>query len=231
MFALFAGFTLSQLRPTIKEHCERVSGIRRCMSDLCPTVGYNTQLGGTLLVSPMSIILGFMLVLMPTASHLGQCPAFTGQTKENSSVSIKDLRDAPTIVVLNHESLSLWTYPWRDFMPGPTQGADGSPLMVVLRLANADKKPIPTGVRMDRAWVLFGDEVWEASSLRQRMFGQAPPKEGWINCSDLSVCETTIRGGPKWGPRVSVDVVVLLTDRDGNHHFLRAPKQNVEASW
>jgi hypothetical protein len=173
----------------------------------------------------MNVILSLMLALIPAASQFRQSPAFMDQKQENSSVSIKDLRSAPTVVVLDNKSLSLSAYLWRDF--NPMQGANGSPLMVTFKLAGADKKPIPSGVRMDRAWVLLGDEIWEASDLRGRIPAQVPAKDSWINCSALPVCGTTVRDGPKWGPGVSVDVVVLLTDSEGKHYFLQAPKRYI----
>ena len=79
-------------------------------------------------------------------------------------------------------------------------------------------------------WVLFGDEVWETSRLRDQMFGQPPNKDWWINCSDSPVCEATARGGPKWGPDVFVDVVVRLTDKEGQHYLLQVAQQRVQAS-
>jgi hypothetical protein len=44
------------------------------------------------------------------------------------------------------------------------------------------------------------------------------------------MCEFTVRDGPKWGPFVFVDVVAQLTDKEGRHHLLQAPKQYVNRS-
>ena len=155
--------------------------------------------------------------------------AQTGQSKENLSVAIKDLRKAATEVEIDGQSLSLSAYPWRDFMPGAANGPDGSPMMVGLKVATTDKKPFPSGVRLDRVWVLFGEQVWETSKLRDQN-GPSYDKDSWINCSDSPVCEVTVRNGPKWGPGVLVDVVVRLTDREGQHQLLKAPKQCVNAT-
>lgn len=177
----------------------------------------------------MNMILCLMLALMPGASPLRQLRALVGQTKQDLSVSIKDLRNAPTVVVLDNRSLYLSVYPWRDFAPGAT-GPDGTPMMVGLKVTSADKQPLPSGIRMDRAWVLFGEQSWEVSNLRGRKAGQDHDKDSWINCSDSPTCEVTIRDGPKWGPGVFVDVVVRLTDSEGQHHFLQAQKQRVMRS-
>ncbi len=178
----------------------------------------------------MNTIFILLLALIPSAFPFVQLPAQTGQSKENLSVSIKDLQSAPPEVVIDGRSLSLSAYPWRDFMPGTSAGGDGSPMMVVVKVATSDKKPIPSGVRMDRVWVLFGEQVWETSELRDQP--KTPPynKDLWVNCSDLPVCEVTARGGPKWGPDVFVDVVVRLTDNEGRHHLLQVPKQYVNAT-
>ena len=187
-------------------------------------------LGVTFLSNAMNIIFTLLLPLIPAAFPFMQFPAQVGQSKENLSISIKDLRNAPTEIVLDGRSLSLSAFPWRDFMPTTSWGADGSPMMVVLKVATIDKKPFPSGVRMDRVWVLFGEQVWETSKLRDQMRSPPYDKDSWINCSDSPVCEATARNGPKWGPGVFVDVVVRLTDKEGRHHFLQVPKQRVQAS-
>jgi len=108
--------------------------------------------------------------------------------------------------------------------------SDGKPMIGVFKVATSDKKSFPSGVRIDRAWVLFGEQTWETSEFREQSEGPANHKdsnEKWINCPDSAVCEAVARGGPKWGPGVFVDVVVQLTDREGRHHLLRAPKQYV----
>ena len=175
----------------------------------------------------MNIIFTLLPALILAAFPFKQLPAQTGQSKENLSVSIKDLRNAATKIVLDGRPLSLSAYPWRDFMPSTLPAPDGSPMMVVLKVATADKKPFPSGVRMDRAWVLSGEQVWETSEFRH---AKNPGKDSWINCSDSPVCEATAREGPKWGPGVFVDVVVRLTDKEGRHHLLQVRKQCVEAA-
>jgi hypothetical protein len=178
----------------------------------------------------MNTIFTLLLALIPAASPFQQFPALVGQSKENLSVSINDLRNAPTEVVLDGRSLSLSAYLWRDFMPSYPPAPDGQPMIAVLKVATSDKKPFPSGVRMDRAWVLFGEQMWETSEFRARVKGLPYSKDSWINCSDSPVCEAVARDGPKWDPGVFVDVVVRLTDKEGRHHLLRVPKQCVKAT-
>jgi hypothetical protein len=179
----------------------------------------------------MKVILSLIVALMLAASPPKQLRAFVGQTKQNLSVPIKDLRNAPTMVVVDNRSLHLSTYPWRDFSPG-AWGQGGSPMNIGLKVTSADKQPLPSGLRMDRAWVLFGEEAWEVP-IRGRKAGQDHDKDSWINwinCADKPVCEISLGGGPQWGPSVYVDVVVRLTDSEGRKHFLQAPNQFVIAT-
>ena len=178
----------------------------------------------------MNVIITLLLPLILGAFPLGHPPAQVRQSKEKLSIAIKDLRNAPTEVDIDGRSLSLSAYPWRDFMPGSFNGPDGSPMMVVLKVATNDKKPFPSGVRLDRVWVLFGEQVWDTSKLRDQMKSPPDDKDSWINCSDSPVCEVTARNGPKWGPDVFVDIVVRLTDKEGQHHLLQIPKQCVNAT-
>jgi hypothetical protein len=176
----------------------------------------------------MNTIFNLLLALIPVACLFQQFPAQVGQSKENLSVSINDLRSAPTEVVLDGRSLSLSAYLWRDFMPKShphdESMIDGEPMIAVLKVGTSDKKPFPSGVRMDRAWVLFGEQMWEVSEFR----AQVQDKDSWISCPDSPVCEAVARDGPKWGPGVFVDVVVRLTDKEGRHHLLQVPKQCVK---
>src|SRR5687767_5242147 len=113
----------------------------------------------------MNVIFSLMLLIIAPLTPLG---SYQDQTKPDSSVPIKDLRNAPAEVVLENKTLRLTAYAGRDFMP-ILRRADGSRLMVVLKLTAADKTRLPIGVRLDRAWVLFGEEIWEVSDLRNRI--------------------------------------------------------------
>ena len=175
----------------------------------------------------MNTIFTLLPILILTAFYFVQLPADMDQAKNDLSVSIKNLRSAPTSVVIDDRSLSLSADPWRDFMPGTVSTPDGSPMTVVLRVSTSDKKPFPREVRIDRAWVVFGEQVWETSEFRHL---KTPGKDSWIECSDAPMCEATARGGPKWGPDVLVDVVVRLTDKEGRHHLLQVKKQTVIAT-
>ena len=84
----------------------------------------------------MNLILSLMFVLMVSASQ--------GLTRQDSSVPIKELRNAPTEVVLDNRTLQLSISAWRNFMPG-TVGEE-RPLMIAFKLSSFDEQPLPNGV-------------------------------------------------------------------------------------
>ena len=175
----------------------------------------------------MKVILKIVLGLIAVAVLFTEVPAQTDHAKENLPASIKDLRNAPTEIVLDGRSLSLSAYLWRDFAPG--SGDSDRSLMVGLKVATSDKQAFPGGVRLDRAWVLFGEQIWEVPPFRGRL-KDSPNKERWIKCSDSPVCEApSARGGPMWSPGVLVDVVLRLIDKEGQHHLIQAPRQYINA--
>ncbi len=178
----------------------------------------------------MKRIVSLVLALMSVAFLCKENAAQVDQTQENSPVSLKDLRNAPAEIVLDGKSLSLTAFPWRDFMPGTSHGGEGSPLMVGLKVTASGAKPFPSGVRIDRAWVILGEQIWEVSNLRTQLKSPSDNQDGWINCSESLGCQATIREGPKWGPGVNVDVVVRLTDKEGQHYLIQSQKQKIQAS-
>lgn len=167
-----------------------------------------------------------LLALMPSASPFDQHPAQKSQSKETAPISISELRKAPAKVVIDGRSLTLSAYLWRDFMPGAALGPNGTPMMAVFNVATADKKLFPSGVRIERAWVLFGEQVWEPGEFDPRTKDSRQDKDS--SCPDTPVCEVSARNGPKWGPNIYVDVVVRLIDKQGRHHLLQATKQYVQ---
>ena len=173
----------------------------------------------------MSVIIKLLLMLLPAVSLFQQLPAGVDQSKQDATVCVKDLRSAPIDVVLDGRSLHLSTYIWRDFAPSSYSG--GQPMIAVFKVSTSDKKPLPSGIRMDRSWVLFGDQIWEAWEFRTRMKGSTKSEDSWVRCPESPVCEVTAREGPKWDPGIYVDVVVRLIDKEGRQYLLQAQKQYV----
>ena len=177
----------------------------------------------------MSVIFSLVLALMPVAFPAEQPRDLVSQKKQDSSIPIKDLRNAPTTVVVNNRSLHLSAYAWRDFSPGIGTMGDRS-LSVAVKITSADNQPLQVGLRMQRAWILFGEQVWEVSNLRGGKPGQDEVKDSWIGCGNGPECQVSLRGGPMWEPGVYIDVVLRLTDSEGKAYLIQAPNQKIIAT-
>jgi hypothetical protein len=121
------------------------------------------------------------------------------------------LLDAPTQVHVDGHDLTLEAHLWRDFKP--ISPPDGKPLVAVLRVKTADGRAFPAGVTADQVSVVFGDEVWTAPARQEH--------PSW----HPGVLEVVARDGPRWGPGVTVDVVVRLRGSGGSEFRLGAPDQ------
>jgi hypothetical protein len=125
------------------------------------------------------------------------------------------LRAAPTTVTLSGETLRLMPYVYRDFQP--VSPPDGRAMIAILRVQTTGGSAFPTGVRVDAAWVVFGQEVWTASVEETAGVQPGSPMGEWV-----------IRNGPKWGPGVNVDVIVELRTSTGSTSLLRASDQLIQ---
>ena len=125
-----------------------------------------------------------------------------------------ELAAAPTAVTVAGKSLKLETFLWRDFMP--VAPPDGQPLLASLQVRTADGSDVPATVRADMVWVLNGSETWSVV-----------PREEKSRSNTAPYYEVMARDGPKWGPGITVDVVVRLRDAEERAFLLRAPGQMI----
>ena len=125
---------------------------------------------------------------------------------QSGLVPTAELLSAPTSISVGGQQLTLGAELWRDFMPtiGPSE-PDGKPLAAVMYFTAATGT-VPAGLRIDRVWVVFGDEQWETATLEEHFFDRY---------------EVVARNGPKWGPGVNVHVIVSVTGA-GASGLLRA---------
>ena len=130
-------------------------------------------------------------------------------------VPVAELEAAPLTAVVNGQELVLSPYLWRDFMP--FSPPDGRPLIAILRLERADGAPLAGALAISAAWVVNGDEVW-TGRVREERVASPPPL----------YYEAIMRGGPKWGPGITVDVVVRIRDSNGEAQLLRAAKVPID---
>ncbi len=104
---------------------------------------------------------------------------------------------APERVEIDGCEYTLTANAWRDFQP--VAPPNGQPLAVAVWVnVTGSLSSMPQGAFIDRVWVLNGKEQWSAEPER--------PSERGLTMSLSAV----IRGGPKWGPGIAVDVVVRL---------------------
>ena len=130
-------------------------------------------------------------------------------------VATGELQAAPVSVKVGQETLVLMPLLWRDFMP--VSPSDGKPLVAVLRVQAADRAALAATFHVDGAWVIYGAEVWAATVGEEKL---ASPSQTFY--------EVVARDGPKWGPNVSVDVVVRIREPSGSSQLLRAAAQLIQ---
>jgi len=73
---------------------------------------------------------------------------------------------------------------------------------------------------MDALWIVYKNEVWKAWFLE----AYSPLDPDRIRFGRF------FRDGPKWGPDVSVDVIVRIDGGDGDLQLLRATNQLIGAT-
>jgi len=129
-----------------------------------------------------------------------------------------DLAAAPTRVVLAAKSLTLDASLWRDFMP--ISPPDGKPLVAVLQVRTEDGSEVPATVRAEMVWVLNGTDSWLSVPREERSRSETAP-----------VYEFVARDGPKWGPGITVDVVVRLGDAGGSESLLRVANRPIQGTF
>jgi hypothetical protein len=124
---------------------------------------------------------------------------------------------APELVEIASREYTLETYLWRDFMP--ISPPDGKPLIAKVKVTAVDLEPFPEGLDADKLYVIYGEEVWVTD------FSDELPPPG---VPDHQL-DRIARDGPKWGPWVTVDVVVRLVG-GGDTHLLSASDQMISRS-
>jgi hypothetical protein len=135
--------------------------------------------------------------MRPALAFMLVC-AISGCRTGPSEPELTGLRGTPTSVILAGQPFELPVSLYRDF--APSSPPDGRELAAVVRLPDR-----LAAVRVERIWVLFGEQVWSAG------VEQVAGTQDWV-----------ARGGPKWGPGVLVDVVARLREAGGEGVLVRA---------
>jgi len=124
-----------------------------------------------------------------------------------------ELRAAPTEIAVGATTVRLEASLWRDFQP--VSPPDGKPLVAVLRIRAIAGGGVPADLHPEFAWVLNGRQAWASDVGEERR----EPSGAFI--------EVVARDGPKWGPRIEVDVVVRLRDASGRVQLLQVRGQPI----
>jgi hypothetical protein len=115
-------------------------------------------------------------------------------------------------VAVGGQTLVLTTYLWRDFQP--VSPPDGKPLVAILRVQTLTRTPLTSSFSVDGAWITNGTDVWAPNVVQENI---ATPGNAYY--------EVVARDGPKWGPGVTVDVVVRIREASGTTQLLRVAGQ------
>jgi hypothetical protein len=157
----------------------------------------------------------YTIALLSTLAAVAACSQRSPTAPDSERPT--ELRAAPTTVAVGGKTLTVQTALWRDFMP--VSPPDGKPLIAVAQVRTSDGSAVPEHVRADAIWVLHGTEMWMATPIEERTRAETAPSY-----------EVVARDGPKWGPDVTVDVVLRLRDASGQAFLLRAPNQRIRAT-
>jgi hypothetical protein len=153
---------------------------------------------------------------------------FAASTRAETLVPLEALRGAPQSIQVDGVVVQLKAQVWRDFMPGSLSDADtqspesavpGRPMIAALRVIARNGLRIPQGIRVDVAWVILRDRIW-----------QSQPAEEQPRDAAAHEFVITMRNGPKWPPQAVVDIVVRIVDSNGAAHLLASRHQKIEAA-
>lgn len=125
----------------------------------------------------------------------------------------KQLKNAPEYLRLDGINLDLSAYLWRDFMP--PSGPNGSPLMAVVEL-EGENGLLPGEIESERLYIIYENNIWATG------FDEVSIEDDEI--------EVISRNGPKWGPDVEVEVV-LMFNYDGKTYEIREDDVTIEATY
>ncbi len=130
------------------------------------------------------------------------------------------LKNAPDTLTIQGQAIVLRTSLWRDFMP--ICPPNGRPLIALIKIETVDSSNIAADIDSDALYIIYKNDVWHS-----RYAEEMPPNDrGKKPFQVLKIA----RNGPKWGPRVYVDVVIRVI-ADGKHYFLRASDQYIGATF
>ena len=110
-------------------------------------------------------------------------------------------------LMIGSNSFVLDAYLWRDFMPISPE--NGQPMISINWLVSTDLAKIPDNISMVKQYVFFEDKIWIAEYENEAPAPSLPAYK----------LERISRNGPKWGPKIYVDVISNIYDSKTNKNY------------
>ncbi|NLJ82815.1 MAG: hypothetical protein GX330_06795 [Bacteroidales bacterium] len=128
--------------------------------------------------------------------------------EETSRVEILQIRKkAVDTLKIDSNTFVLDAYLWRDFMPVSPE--NGQSMISINWLICIDSTKIPDNINMVKQYVIYNDEVWEAN------YENEAPEPSLPEYKMVKIS----RNGPKWGPKVYVDVISQIRNSKTNKDY------------
>jgi hypothetical protein len=160
----------------------------------------------------MKLIHRFSIIALAACNFLTSCERDEFTNIKVDQALISELKSkAVDVVTIDAQVYFLDAYLWRDFMP--ISPPNGKPLISINWLIRTDSTSIPIDIVLKQQFVIKGDSVWIAD---------------YTNESHQTLDykqERVSRNGPKWGPKIYVDVIAKITDtKTSCDYYLRRDK-------
>jgi uncharacterized protein (DUF2225 family) len=143
------------------------------------------------------------------------CEKKEQEIDEKQILQIKE--KAVETLIIGSNSFKLDAYLWRDFMP--ESPPNGKPMISINWLVSTDLVKIPENISMVKQYVFYEDEFWVADYENEAPTPSLPEYK----------LERISRNGPKWGPKIYVDVISQIYDSKTNKtHYIERKGVYVE---
>ena len=115
--------------------------------------------------------------------------------------------EAIDTLIIGANSFVLEAYLWRDFMP--VSPKNGRPMVSINWLISTDSVDIPDNIKMVKQYVFYDELIWEVNYVNEVSAPSLPKYK----------MERISRNGPKWGPKIYVDVISQIYDSNTNKNY------------
>ena len=109
-------------------------------------------------------------------------------------------------LIIESNKFVLDAYLWRDFMP--ISPSDGKPMISINWIRDIDSMKISDNIDLIEQYVVYNDSIWIANYENETSSTQPDYK-----------IEKISRDGPKWGPKIYVDVISKVHDSNTNSDY------------